>query len=311
MNDRATEDAWRWHNALHADDADWDGFTLWLEADPAHRAAYDAVAVIDATLDDQRDRLEPVIPAIPEYAAHPVTRRWGLWAGGAIAAAIALFVAVPMANRGPATQDYRTGVAQTREIALEDGSHITLGPSSHLHIAGRQQQELALEGGALFDIKHDPDRALTISAGGQQISDIGTRFDVLALPGHVRVTVAEGRVAVGPAGGSNAIELPAGRGIAIDTAAHAAEIRDVRAQDVGSWRAGRLVYNDAPLSLVAADLSRYVGREIVASPDVAARRFSGVLASGDGAELVDELGEVMGLETRADGRRLRLVARDR
>jgi len=184
-------------------------------------------------------------------------------------------------------------------------------PSSHLSIAGTQQNDMTLEGGALFDIRHDPDRALTINAGGQRISDIGTRFDVLALPGHVRVTVAEGRVAIGQTGNEGAIELPAGRGIAIDTAAHAARIRAIATQDVGSWRAGRLVYNDAPLSLVAADLSRYVGREIVASPDVTARRFSGVLASGDGAELVDELGEVMGLETRAEGNRLRLVARDR
>lgn len=311
MNDRATEEAWRWHTALQGDDADWDGFTLWLEADPAHRATYDAVAVIDATLDDQRDRLEPIVPAIPDRAMRPVTRRWMAWGGGAIAAAVALFLAVPMAHQGPATQDYRTSAGQTREIALVDGSRITLGPSSRLRIAGGQQQDMTLEGGALFDIRHDPDRALTISTGGQQISDIGTRFDVLALPGHVRVSVAEGRVAVGQPGGSGAIELSAGRGIAIDTAAHAAQIRDIPTQDVGSWRAGRLVYNDAPLSLVAADLSRYVGREVVASPDVAARRFSGVLASGDGADLVDELGEVMGLETRAEGNRLRLVARDR
>ena len=38
------EAAARWHLAQADDDMDWSAFTEWLEADPRHRDAYDAMA---------------------------------------------------------------------------------------------------------------------------------------------------------------------------------------------------------------------------------------------------------------------------
>jgi len=310
MNDRIEDQAWQWHCALQGDDADWDGFTAWLEADPAHRTAYDEVALLDDALDEQRARLDVIVPSDDDTSAAGKGRRWALWAGGAVAAALALFVAVPMLEPGNvAPQDYRTAVSQTREIALDDGSRITLGPSSHLTVAGSLQDKIALEGGAWFDIRHDPDRKLTVTASGRQITDIGTQFDVVAVPGYLHVAVAEGQVAVQSADqDTKPIQLSAGRSLSIDAKASAATVRQVEPQDIGSWRAGRLVYNDAPLLLVAADISRYVGRQIIVSPDLASRRFSGVLAAEDGAKLVDELDDLMGLEAQVEGDHLRLVA---
>ena len=62
--------------------------------------------------------------------------------------------------------------------------------------------------------------------------------------------------------------------------------------------------------LFRSDISRYVGRPIAVSPDMAGRRFSGVLAAGKGTDLVGELADLMGLETKPDGKGLRLVADD-
>lgn len=42
--------ALRWQEAIDADQVDWSGFTAWLEADPAHREAFDAVSQIDRML---------------------------------------------------------------------------------------------------------------------------------------------------------------------------------------------------------------------------------------------------------------------
>ncbi|MGD9812383.1 MAG: FecR domain-containing protein [Sphingobium sp.] len=310
MNENIRDQAWRWHCALAGDDADWDGFTTWLEADPEHREAYDEVALLDSALDGQRDRLATILPAEEAAPVSLTRRRWNIWAGGAVAAALALIVAIPLFQPdAPDAADYRTAAGQTREIALMDGSHITLGPSSHLAVSGGRQEELALEGGAWFDIRHDPERQLVISAGGQRISDIGTRFDVLALEGRVQVAVANGQVSVGPEG-SRPVTITAGKRIII-SASKDARVEDVTAQDIGSWRSGRLVYSDAPLSLVAADISRYVGRKVVVSSDVANRRFSGVLATGNDGNLVEELGDLMGLEAETQGGAVRLVARHR
>lgn len=323
MNERITEEAWRWHQALERDDADWDGFTLWLEADPQHRAAYDAVATIDDALTRQKDRLDLILPPDPASApvasglpaavaeaAAPRPRRRGLWLGGAVAAVLALVVAVPVLRPGAAPEsDYRTGSGETRAVDLADGSRITLGPSSRLTLSGSGPLTVRLEGGAWFDIRHDPARTLTVVAGDQRITDIGTKFDILSLAGHVYVAVAEGQVAVGPqAEGAAAVTVTAGRSLTVDSRTHEARLRPVAAGDVGGWRAGRLVYDDAPLALVAADLSRYARQAVSVAPEVAQRRFSGVLAVGKNANPAVELGNLMGLQAQADGSGLRLGA---
>lgn len=313
MNEPITEEAWQWHEALQRDDADWEGFTRWLEADPAHRTAYDAVALLDDALTRQSARLAAVLPADGAedgaQALRPV-RRWGVWLGGAVAAALALVVAVPQVMPGaPATEEFATGTGETRPIRLADGSRITLGPSSRLSLTRGETTAIRLTGGAWFDIRHDPSRALSIDAGGQRISDIGTRFDILSLAGHVYVAVAEGQVSVGPAGaGAAPVKLGAGHSLAIDTRTNDAQMRTVMPNDVGSWRSGRLVYNDVPLALVAADLSRYGGRMVSVAPEVGDRRFSGILAVGKDANPAVELGDLMGLRAVPDGAGLRLAA---
>ncbi len=77
----------------------------------------------------------------------------------------------------------------------------------------------------------------------------------------------------------------------------------IAVKDVGSWRLGRLVYNDAPLSIVAADITRYSGRTIIVDPSLRNKRFSGVLAIGDGSKLLANLAGLMALSYRVEGDR--------
>ena len=59
-----------WHLASCRDDMDWDGFTLWLEADPRHRAHYDEITLTDAALEVRREALRTALEdALPEYAS--------------------------------------------------------------------------------------------------------------------------------------------------------------------------------------------------------------------------------------------------
>jgi len=328
MTETIIDRAIAWHRAQDDADFDWDGFTLWLEADPAHRLAFDEIALLDARIADHRPALAALLPPIAAVpVALPATedpmenrvmppRRWGLRAGGGIAAAIALAVAVPALltlsplnlsplnlSSPPSAADYRTGAGQSRTIALKDGSRIALAASSHLRVEGKGQDKLTLEGGALFDIPHRPDRTMTIRAGGQEISDIGTRFDILADARTMRVAVAEGVIALRPAGAGNAVRLPAGRQMVIDRAAHQGEISAVAPDAIGSWRQGRLIYEAVPLSLVASDISRYAGVPVRAGADVAGRRFSGVLIVGDGSGLVGEVAQLMDLRIMREGGR--------
>ena len=77
---------------------------------------------------------------------------------------------------------------------------------------------------------------------------------------------------------------------------------------IGSWRSGRLSYTDAPLALVAADISRYSGKAIIVDPSVEKMHFSGSLVIGDGSKLVGDLASVMGIEAQSTGNAVRLGA---
>ncbi|MBW8910312.1 MAG: DUF4880 domain-containing protein, partial [Sphingomonas sp.] len=70
--------------------ADWDGFVAWLEADPAHNVAYEAVALADDELEpwigDRRPADIPSNDNIP-HRAHARPR----WLAG-MAASVAILV---------------------------------------------------------------------------------------------------------------------------------------------------------------------------------------------------------------------------
>jgi transmembrane sensor len=312
MTETIIDQAIAWHRAQDDADFDWDGFTLWLEADPAHRAAFDEIALLDAQVARHRSTLATLLPpvemppveaTVEQSRAGTRRRGWAVWGGGGMAAALVLAMGVPawFSSSDPVA-DYRTGPKQVRAIALKDGSRIWLAGGSHLRVEGEGQDRLALDGKAMFDIPHRPGRTMTIRAGGQEISDIGTRFDILADAATLRVAVAEGTVAVRAADAGGAVHLSAGRQLIVDRTSRQGEISAVARGTIGSWQQGRLVYEAVPLSLVASDISRYAAMPVRAAPDVADRRFSGVLIVGDGSGLAGEVAQLMDLRaTRENG----------
>lgn len=308
LDDPILSEAVRWHLAEAGDAMDWEGFTRWLEADPHHREAYDQVALTALALDDHRAALaEP--EAIAEPPARPAFGRRLRWGGAAIAATLAAALVIPQVTT-PAAQVYETA-GTARRIVLDDGSAIVLAPRSRLSVGGRAQDKLALSGGALFDVRHDPDRTMAITAGEVSISDIGTRFDVQAQDRRVRVAVVEGKVQVSADALDAPIRLAAGKGLDFDGEAGRAVVAAVRTQDVGAWQQGRLSYEGAPLALVAADLRRYAGVVVEVPASLRNRRFSGTLVIDDGDAALRDLAQLMGLRLggRAGAWRLEQPAR--
>ena len=298
--DSIVETAAAWHAASVNDAMDWDGFTAWLEADPRHAAAYDEVALADALLDEHREGLREndTVAANenePVDAARP--RLWLRWAGTAAAAGLIAMVAVPQFRNS--TTAYTTNDA-SRSIALADGSTIRLAPHSHLTVAGRHNERIALAGGAWFEVRHDPARQMAITAGEVTISDIGTSFDVQAADGRVRVAVAQGRIAVSSPSLAAPVTLAEGRTLLFDAAAATARTGNVPREDVGAWRTGRLTFDAAPLSLVAGDLARYAGLTVTVAPAIRDREFSGTLAFGNGNTALRDLSQLMGLSLRRE-----------
>ena len=281
---------------------DWEDFTNWLEADPAHRQAYDEVSL----LDDEIGRL-PAVPPRPLEGPQPLdlpqpgrARRIGRrallgWGAVAAAAGVLGYIALPEPETAYAVA---TGPGQRRTVDLAD-ARIELNGSTRLIVDPERPRRVRLEHGeALFTVEQGSERPFEVEAGGTLVRDLGTVFNIVHEGDRLEVGVAEGRVVVNPA--SDAVRLSAGMVLRKNGAELAVGREGAGA--VAGWRAGRLTYSSASFEDVARDISRNTGLAVRASPEVAERRFSGVIMlDGDDAALLRRVSALLGVEARRDG----------
>ncbi|WP_150294086.1 FecR family protein [Sphingobium estronivorans] len=293
------EQALHWQTALESDDADWDSYLAWLEADSRHRDAFDAVALVAAAVDEYKDAVRALSEAhVATDARRPGRSKW-LWGSGA-AAALALVVAVPMLRAPETAMIYAADAGASRSVSLAGGTAVTLSPASRIVVRGKDATRIEMASGeAYFAVRHDPSRSLTVQVGNYRITDIGTRFSVNISDGGFRVAVSEGAVAVSSDTAEGEVKVTAGHQL-MARQGEGLALSPVVAAEIGSWRQGRLSYSNAPLSLVAADISRYSGKRVIVDPALEADHFSGTLVIGDGSRLLADLAAVMDLSVHAE-----------
>ncbi|TCQ09479.1 FecR family protein [Sphingomonas sp. PP-CC-3A-396] len=250
---------------------DWPAFQAWLEADPRHAAAYHAISA----------DLEDMAAAVPPVQAAPVVvtaarRRWPVWAGGAIAASLALFVGYEATQTRAHPYAVETAAGAMRTVRLADGSSIAMGGATRLMLDRDDPRIATLERGeAMFVVRHDDSDPFEVSVGGARLVDVGTVFDVKFARDETRVAVSEGAVDYNP--GREGIRLVKGQGLLVRDGT--ATVTAVDVASVGSWRDSVLAYEGATLAEVADDLSRALGVDLRADPTVAKRPFSGSIAT--------------------------------
>lgn len=251
---------------------DWDAFTNWLEADARHNDAYEtALDAHDAAGELGGARALPVA-ALSTGDRVPPRHRWRpAW----FAAAAALTAAVAVPSFLPRHDIYAiaTKAGEQRSVRLPDGTQIALNGDSHLLIDRAHPRAVQLDRGeASFTVVHDAANPFAVTAGGTRIEDVGTVFNVTRGKDATDVAVAEGSVVYDPDGAQ--VKLGAGRTLH-DPDGGMIEVAQADPATIGAWRHGRLVYRDALLGVVAADLSRATGQRVTVAPDVAIRAFSG------------------------------------
>jgi transmembrane sensor len=280
--------------------ADWEAFTRWLEADPAHLAAYEEAALADVDAGDLPARKpRPVLAPEPAAPSAPVRRRtvigWGV--------AAALVGAIGLATLGGGDERYvvATGAGEQRTVQLADGSRIDLNGSSRL-VLDRDDARFARldQGEALFTVVHDESRPFRVEAGESLLRDLGTIFNVVhGKDGTILVEVAEGAVRYEQ--GPERADLREGMTLRKEPGRHPA-IGSRSAEAITGWREGRLIYFNATIADVAADLSRNMGLAVTADSRVASRRFTGViLLDGDPQLLFDRVSALLDVEARRSG----------
>ncbi|TCM21681.1 FecR family protein [Novosphingobium sp. PhB165] len=276
---------------------DWEGFMQWLEADPAHGRAYDAVnlAVAEAA------ELAVAAPANDGWihaeppAARPTRRAW---LGSAIAASLALVGGVWFwQTHSREIYSLETAPGQMRTVELETGTRIDLAGGTVVRLDRKDPRYAVLDKGqALFTVRHDAARPFHVEAGEATLVDLGTVFDVAREGTRLSVGVAEGAVGYNPK--AENLRLAPGDRLIAD--AGSVNVGHVPPREVGEWREGRLTFDAAPLSEVAARLSRATGIAFAAQPGSDAPVSGSILVTPihDDPQMI---GALLGLQVRHEG----------
>src|SRR5690348_5588628 len=235
VRDPLIEEALRWLVVLRdpsASEADRRAFDLWRAADPAHEAAWRRAQEVWT-------RADILAPAMQGRApSPPVHRFWTRrrWLQAAAVSAVVIPVGLLLA-RSHFLAGFRTAAGERRTINLGDGSTVELAGASALSVSfDADSRRLRLVAGeASFDVKLG-ETAVTVAVSKHRVS--------VSIDGSPGTIVEQGQV----------VRYTATR------------IEPAQAADLGkveAWRRDRLIFQDAPLGEVIADLERCRGGRIV------------------------------------------------
>jgi len=283
-------------------------FDAWLNQHPQHRDEFQLLQGLWTAAD-----LLPA-PRLKALVETPSTRRERrpllryAVAASVLAVALGLGLFSGLNHPGGYHAEFATALGERKHVALPDGSVIDLNSRSRLQVRFEQDRRLIelSEGEAMFSVQHDTARPFVVEAGSGKVTVTGTRFDVRRDATQTRVAVEQGTVKVQ---GRNApddafINLTAGLGTHVDAEGKVAAAYAVNPVELTAWRSGKLVFNNASLGEVAAEVSRYRDKPLtVSNPAVASLRLTSVFKSDNTDALLKALPSILpvAVRTLADG----------
>lgn len=267
-----------------ASDMDREAIETWRAASPENADAWDKVASIWDYSPIEAET--PAILRMREAALSRPKQARRTWFPAAIAASLALaFVGaglysgrvIPGQNAGSggpaqiASREIRTAVGQQQQVALEDGSHLTVNTASTVQVAftATTRKVDLTNGEAFFRVARDPQRPFVVNASGLTVTAVGTQFSVRKMDSEVDVVLVEGHVRVEQGEGEAAQSTMLKPGQQLRATAAGFDVSPIDAGKSTSWITGTLSFEATPLRDALAELNRYSAHPIVlANPEL-------------------------------------------
>jgi len=300
-----------WLARLHAenrDAADEAGFRAWLEADPDHAAAFEAVdrmwsdvGGLSGLPSALRDSFGHALARPPVLARRTLLAGVGLFA---VAGGSALFW------RSASAKVYETEVGEQRHVALADGSQLFLDAQTRIAVRFSETTRLVdmQYGRANFHVVPDLKRPFIVQAAEKKIVATRCNFDVRCEDGKVQVVLIHGEADVRPA------SVPEARGERLTAGERLVASNDIEKRDkpdmthVLAWQTGYEMFDGEELSQAADEMNRYSTAKLAVDPSVAGLKVSGVYRVGDNAAFAHSLTKLLPVTVRQIGDTLVLTA---
>lgn len=163
-------------------------------------------------------------------------------------------------------QTYTTQNAERLRVILPDGSQVELNAASQIQFLAAGFDTLravTLSGQAFFEIRPNGN-PFVVNTENAQVRVLGTSFDVRARHQRTQVMVQVGRVSLQTVGApvEKGVVLAPGQMSFVDKLAMPIAPIAIDSIFIAAWRQQRLVFENTPLSEIAAELQRVYDVEI-------------------------------------------------
>ncbi|MDZ5604573.1 FecR domain-containing protein [Pseudomonas sp. RP23018S] len=256
----------------------------WLAQHSEHQAAWHYVAGVGERFAPLREQAAHTGQVLRQERARGLTRRQTAKALALLGVGSLLGAAGwRVSTQAGWTADLATGVGDRRQIRLDDGSQLWLGPRTAVDTRfDPQARWLGLRfGEVLLQASARDVRPLRISTdcGEMEIGSGVARLSVRQQEGHTRLNVYQGQVSVSTARDRLRRDVAAGQGIAF-TASRFDPLTAAQASGE-SWTWGVLAADAMPLSELVDTLGRYRHGHLGYAPAIADLRVMGTFPLDD------------------------------
>jgi transmembrane sensor len=274
---------------------------------------YPAVAPADAAETQVPEVDAPVaMPPVATVHPRPLARRRLIGAAVASLAAAGLVGAFLVPSRSQ--QEFATGLGETREVTLSDGSVVTLNTNSRIAVAYSEKVRKIrlLQGEAIFQVAKNKQRPFIVSAHEADVRAVGTKFTVQVLPERpVRIVVQEGVIEIVRRDKPRAVPVRATAETQTIVASSAPTMVHPIAHPVVArelaWQYGRIAFENEKLSDAAEEFARYSDTKIVVDPSVSSLTITGLFAANDPVGFARVAASVLDLKVEEGPKEVRIV----
>lgn len=294
-----------WVARLHAEDrdaADEAAFRVWLDASPAHAAAFEAVDRIWSDVGGLKDLRTGRLA----MRRSPVLGRRALLAGVgflAVAGGSALFL------RSASAKVYETDVGEQKHVALDDGSQLFLDAQTRISVAfSDTERGVDMQYGRVnFRVVPDLKRPFVVEAAQRRIVASRCNFDVRCEDGQVQVVLIHGEADVKPAAREGRDQtLRSGERLVASNEVEKLDKPDLTR--VLAWQTGYEMFDKEDLAQAVEEMNRYSTARLEVDPSVASLKVSGVYRVGDNGAFARSLAKLLPIAIRQNGDALLLTA---
>lgn len=280
-------------------------FMRWLHASALHQAAY-------IKAEDLWQRGEALARVTEPQKKSLGLGSWLLsgagqqWALAGVCMFAIVMGSMTYLNRDQ-TSSYQTAMGEQRSFQLQDGSQITLNSNSQLTLTFNPKSRTASlsQGEVFFDVKKDQ-RPFDVLISQGMVRVLGTHFSVYQFALDARVTVIEGKVALGQKTTATdfkpAVVLQANQRLTLQQALAGKAPETLNANSALAWRKKQLVFQDQSLNQIIAELKRYYPDAIeLASPELGERKVTAVIKLTDSQSTLTTLAQSLNLQAEFSG----------